>query len=196
MLEVVVSAAISSIVLFASVTMFMGVMGAWARGESTMDGENDTRQAMRVISDELREAMWVLVDADGMGLTYRKPAKDVNGEFLIPVTWDGFDRRIYYENGILYLEKQAGERRPICRNVLTRDPYMLHSNMVEARREQSAVAPTAAPQYQIFEPNSTSITTEVTVMIVTGQSGGQVGETVRSRKRESIALRNVPELIK
>lgn len=188
------SAAISSIVLFASLTIFMGVMGSWARGESLMDGEDDARQAMRVISDELREAMWVSVDADGMGVTYRKPSKDASGDFVIPVVWDGLDRRIELDGSQIILEESATKSRAIARNVLTVDPFAGKAHISDAVRVQGNNV--TGPAYRIFTPNSGSVISEITVMVVCGSHGGQAGEVVRARKREVIALRNVPELIK
>lgn len=193
--EVVVGSVVSVIVLTSAVTMFIGVAAAWARGEGMMSGENDTRQAVAIVADELREAIYVNVDADGMGLTYRKPKKATNGDFEIPIIWDGVDRRIFYNSNSLKLN-DGTRTRVIARNVLTTDPFMVHSTVYGAQRYNTSAGTEAAPAYKIFAANSGGLTSEVTVTLVAGSKGGKAGELVRSRKRERVALRNVPELIK
>lgn len=194
--EVIVGSVISFIVLTSTITLFIGVVGAWARGENMMDGENDTRQVMRVVSDELREAMWVSVDADGMGITYRKPRKDASGDFELPVTWDGVDRRFDLNGTNLELD-DGTTTRTIGRNVLSVDPFRLQTHMLDGKmRQEDPLVPEIAPAYRIFTAPATGLVSEVTVTVVTGNLGGQAGETNRSRKREHIVLRNVPQLIK
>lgn len=192
--EVIVSSVISSLVLSLAVSVFLMCIGSWARGESQMDGDGDTRKAMRSVAHELREAMWVSVDADGMGITFRHPRKDITGAFQTPVVWDGIDRRIFLDNSELVMTAGAGTRRRIATNVSEFDPFMGRSHAMDARREVGAVA--TYPRYRIFTPNAGALTTEVIVQIVTGAKGGQVDEVIRARKRERIVLRNVPELIK
>jgi hypothetical protein len=197
LVEVVVSSIVSFIVLSSAVALFLGVIGAWARGESMMDGDNDTRQVVRIISDELREAMWVSVDADGMGITYRKPLKDASGDFDIPVVWDGIDRRIELNGSELEID-DGGTTRTIGRNVLSVDPFRLNAHALDSKRYvQDPLAPVpVAPSYRIFVGPATGLVSEVTVTIVTGSRGGQSAESVRAKKRERVVLRNVPQLIK
>ncbi|MBA4292363.1 hypothetical protein C0431_05280 [bacterium] len=197
LVEVVVSSIVSFIVLSSAVALFLGVIGAWARGESMMDGDNDTRQVVRIISDELREAMWVSVDADGMGITYRKPLKDASGDFDIPVVWDGIDRRIELNGSELEID-DGGTTRTIGRNVLSVDPFRLNAHALDSKRYvQDPLAPVPeAPSYRIFVGPATGLVSEVTVTIVTGSRGGQSAESVRAKKRERVVLRNVPQLIK
>lgn len=197
LVEVVVGSIISFIVLSSAVALFLGVIGAWARGESMMDGDNDTRQIVRIASDELREAMWVSVDADGMGITYRKPRKDASGDFEIPVVWDGIDRRMELNGANLEID-DGGSVRTIGRNVLSVDPFRLGTHALDSKRfVEDPLNPTAAPPaYRIFEGPATGLVSEVTVTIVTGSRGGQAAESVRAKKRERVVLRNVPQLIK
>lgn len=197
LVEVVVGSIISFIVLSSAVALFLGVIGAWARGESMMDGDNDTRQIVRIASDELREAMWVSVDADGMGITYRKPKKDASGDFEIPVVWDGIDRRMELNGANLEID-DGGSVRTIGRNVLSVDPFRLGTHALDSKRYvEDPLNPTAAPPaYRIFEGPATGLVSEVTVTIVTGSRGGQTAESVRAKKRERVVLRNVPQLIK
>lgn len=194
LVEVIVSSVISTIVLSMAVSVFLMVMASWARGENLMDGENDTRQVVRLVSDELREAMWVSVDADGRGLSYRRPQKDASGEFSLPVVWDGVTRRIFWNNGRLILRGDGGVERVVGSNILTVDPFRLEAHANAGRRGNAANV--GAPAYRIFTANNSTLTTEVTVMVVTGSRGANGSEQVRARKREVVVLRNVPELIK
>lgn len=194
--EVVVGSVISTIVLTSALSLFIACAGAWARGENLMDGENDTRQAVRVISDELRQAMLVTIDADGRGITYRHPNKDVNGNFSVPVVWDGVSRRIYLNGTNLILRGNGGIERVVARNVLTVDPFMLSTTTVQRKMRNTSQGVEVAPSYRIFTPSSAGLINEVIVQIVTGTKGGRVGESLRTRKRERVVLRNVPELIK
>ncbi|MBL8067973.1 MAG: prepilin-type N-terminal cleavage/methylation domain-containing protein [Armatimonadetes bacterium] len=193
--EVVVGSVISTIVITAAVTMFIGVAAAWARGEGMIDGDSYTRQAVSIAADELREAIYVNVDADGMGVTYRKPKKDASGNFEVPIVWDGIDRRLFVSGGKLKLN-DGTNTRTIAKNVLTKDPFMLHSTVYGSQRYNTSYGEEEAPAYRVFVPNAGGLVSEVTVTVVTGSKGGKPGETVRSRKRERVVLRNVPELIK
>ncbi len=195
-MEVIVGSAISFIVLTSALTLFIACVAAWGRGETMMDGENDTRQAIRTISDELRQAMWVSLDGDGMGITYRLPDKDSGtGDYKVPVVWDGVDRRIFKDGDKLILQGAGGVKRTIARNVLAVDPFMLSTHHNLKKRKLGSVTE-AAPSYKIFTTNTTGIVSEVTVKVVTGKQGGATDEWQRTRKREKIVLRNVPELIK
>lgn len=196
LVEVIVGSAISFIVLTSALTLFIACVAAWGRGETMMDGENDTRQAIRQISDELRQAMWVSIDGDGMGITYRLPQKDaITGDYSVPVVWDGVDRRIYKDGTDLILVGSGGIKRTIARNVLAVDPFMLGTHQYQKKRIKGSV-PEVAPSYKIFTTNTAGIISVVTVKIVTGKQGGATDEWQRTRKRERVVLRNVPELIK
>ena len=192
--EVTVSAALGTMTIFAAVSVFLMNSASWARGEGRIDSETNVRQAVRIVSDELREAMNVTVDNDGQGLTYRKPKKDGNGDFEIPVTWDGIDRRIELSGTNLVLTEGANTSRIIARNVMTQDPFMDGDHAISSSIS-SVASSNDWTDYQIFVPNTGAVTTEVMVKLVIGTTGGQAGEYVRARKREIVALRNVPELI-
>jgi len=174
--EVVISAGISTVVLFSAVSLFLSGAGTWARGQGKIDAETQSRQAVRVISDALREAMWVSVDGDGMGVTYRLPRKTVDGAFEVPIIWDGIDRRIELDGERILLTDDEGTR-PICRHIRLTDPA-----------STSGTAP-----YQIFTPGPGAITRRLVVQVVTETNGAR-SEYVTGRKRETVFLRNIPEL--
>jgi len=193
--EVVVTSVVSAVVLTSVVTLFITVIAAWARGETTMGTEGDTQEVVSKVADELREAMWVSVDADGYGLTYRKPRKTVAGDFEIPVVWDGYDRRIYLTGTDLKIFDGTTTRN-LSTNVLKNDPFRLGTHMNQKKKSNQTVTAEGAPTYKIFVPNSASLVSEVTVTVVTGAKGGRPGEWARAKKRDRVVLRNVPELIK
>lgn len=167
----------STIVIFASLACFLQGASSWAKGQSHMTVEDQSRRSVRIISDELREAMSVFVDADGMGLTYRKPKLDAEGNFVTPVIWDGVTRRIYCSSGKIYLGP-SGQERIVCRDVITTDPKLVGN-----------------PPYKTFVPAAGSITRAVDVKVVTSTNSGVDATKTISRKRETIFLRNVPELV-
>ncbi len=193
--EVVVTSVISVVILTSVVTLFITVAAAWARGETTMETEGETAEIVSKVADELHEAMWVSVDADGYGLTYRKPKKQVSGDFEIPVVWDGIDRRIYLDSTDLKIF-DGTNTRILSKNVLKNDPFRLGTHMSQKRKSSQTVVAEGAPTYKIFVPNSTALVSEVTVTVVTGAKGGRPGEWARAKKRDRVLLRNVPELIK
>lgn len=76
LMEVLVASLLTVMVLGTTVmAMVMGTSN-WIRGTAGGVSSNSAQRAVRVISDQLREAMSVAVDGDGQGLTYVMPAKD------------------------------------------------------------------------------------------------------------------------
>jgi Tfp pilus assembly protein PilW len=193
MVEVIVGSVISVIVLSSAVTLFISVVGAWARGETMMEGENDTREVVRVMSMELREAMWLSIDTDGMGVTYRKPRKTASGDFEIPTVWDGVDRRMFLDGSTLKI-RDASNTRILAKGVMATDPFRTVAHAMQAKKTTDTMP--VAPLYRIFEAPNVGIVSEVTITLVTSGRGANGGETVRAKKRETITLRNIPELIK
>lgn len=175
LVEVVVASSISIVALFSATAVFLAGMSSWATGQGRIDAETNSQRAIRTIANELRQAMSVFPASDGMSVEYRMPQIDVNGDYVIPIMWDGVDREIYYENGEILISED-GVSRVICRNVVTKD-FRADGN----------------PDYKIFTPAPGSITRQLTIQIVT-QTNGARDELVVGRKRETIFLRNIPEL--
>lgn len=178
LVEVVTGAAMTTLVLFGTTATMIAGMNSWARGQGKIDADSQSQKAMRIISMELRQAMSVTVDANGLGLTYRLPTQDVNGDYIIPVTWDNVVRRIEHYGGTIRIVT-AGSPRTICRNVILTDPN----------------SSGGAASYKIFTPGSGAITRQLIVMIATKTNGAKT-ENVTGRIRESIYLRNIPSLTK
>lgn len=175
LVEVLIAAGISTLALFSATTVFLAGMSNWAKGQGQIDAETNSQRAVRTIANELRQAMSVFPASDGMSVQYRMPQLDVNGDYVIPVVWDGVDRSIYYQNGEIKIE-EGGVARVICRNVVTHDYRAVNE-----------------PAYKIFTPAPGSITRQITIQVVTRTNGAR-DEMVVGRKRETIYLRNIPEL--
>lgn len=175
-LEVLTAASISTIVLFASILAFLSGMGSWAKGSARIAAESRSQQAIRAISQQLREAMSVTVDEDGRGLSYRFPRTDSSGNYIVPAEWDGVERRIEYQSGAISIVV-GGTRHTVCRGVILEDPLRGPGDKA----------------YKIFTKGPGTITRQVTVQIVAQHSGKNNGYE-RSRIRETIYLRNIPAI--
>lgn len=172
--EVVVASALSTIVIFGALSVYLNGMKGWLRGAEMLNASISARQATRIASDQLREAMSVTVDADGKGLTYRLPVKDVNGDFTQPLTWDGITRRLYVSGGNLRVQAGASDRI-VARNIQTSDTGGTNA------------------AYVMFTPGAGSITRQVTVQFTVKANNDAKFKAI-SRNREVVYLRNIPEL--
>jgi hypothetical protein len=173
MLEVLTAATLTVGVLFAAVSALLFGSGSWLRGMGRISAEGEAKRAVTSVCQTLREAMAVTVDANGMGLSYRYPVRDSGGRYILPPTWDGVVRRIAVESGNLVL-REGGASRVLCRNL---DP----------------IDPKTGNPYRVFTAPSGAIVREVTVQIVTRRDGRYANEA-RGRVRETVFLRNVPQL--
>lgn len=172
-IETITAAGIGVLAIGTSIAVFTEGMGSWTRGQLRVEAETQSRQLARVISDRVREAMEVTIDGNGQGLTYRVPARDVNGIFTVPLQWDGVVRRVFHTNGTVFLQEGASTRA-IGRNVILTDPGQ-----------------TGSPSYQLFTPEGPGFVRRLAIKIVTRQQDAN-GRTYLGRKREWIALRNAP----
>jgi len=173
--EVALAASVSVLVITGAIGTFLMSTKTWLQGESVIDAGNNANQAIRTISKIMREAMSVTVDSNGLGLSYRMPIKDSGGNYVMPITWDGVSRRI--EMNGTSLQVTGDGTRIICKGIQLTDP-------------SSAGGTTP---YTIFTAGSGSITRSLTIMLVT-QRAGLNGKINTSRIRETIYLRNIPEL--
>lgn len=173
LMEVMTASMISTLVILGSVSIFLAGMTDWAKGTKRIDADTQSRQIVRGVTTELREAMSVFVDADGQGLSYRMPQTNTFGAFITPATWDGVERRIDLTNGKLYLNDGTNSRK-IGENIVTTDPE-------------------TGSTYKIFDPGPGTITRSLTVQVVTKRDNPQ-GDDHYSRKREELYLRNIPSL--
>lgn len=175
MVEVLVASVISFLVLAGAATALLFGMAGWARGQARIDSETQAQQAIRLVSKLLREAMVVNVDANGQGLTYRLPSKDGNGNFNLPATWDGVNRRIEVSGSDLNLVV-GGTTRNLASGVILTDPQAGNQ------------------AYRVFTPGAGTITRQLWMKLATSTMSGDRRKTMTSRGREMIYLRNIPQL--
>lgn len=174
MVEVSVAAVVGTMVLGTALTLFIAGAGMWVRGSEMVEAETQSRQAVRVISDQLRQAMVVTIETGGQGVTYRLPTRNpTTGIFNVPAVWDGVNRRMFHQGGNIILQEDAATR-VICRNVVLQDPDNGNAN------------------YTIFSGPPVALIREVTVRIVTRRT--RQGRSYLGRKRETVYLRNIPKL--
>jgi hypothetical protein len=176
LVEAMMAAVVTVATLTTSLLVYVVGMMGWYRGEGNINAEMGSHTALRVIANELRQAMSVSVDGNGLGLTYSLPAQDDTGTDLVPLQSDGVARRIELDGTTINMTAN-GATRKLCAGVILTDP----------------LSQNGASAYQVFTAGSGSTTRSVTVMIVT-QQPGYSGETLTARNRETIYVRNVPQV--
>jgi hypothetical protein len=173
LLEVVTGAGISAFTLIGGVGCFIAGMMSWLKGVGSMDAISKSQNSVKLISQQLREAMSVTLNADGTKVTYELPQKDVSGSYVLPLASDGVSRSFYVQNGNL-IQTTGGSSRTVTNNILSTDPATNST-------------------YQIFSANSGTVTRQVVITLVTSRQGFRNNWTP-SRSRESVYLRNIPQL--
>lgn len=176
LLEVITATGLSSMMLFGALSVFLHGSASWLRGTAKINVNEDAQGAVRAITQELREAMSVAVDGDGLGLSYRLPQVDGNGDYVVPAVWDGIERRIDLDDGRILLSADGADDKVLCRGVILTDP----------------LSGTSAT-YKTFTAGAGTITRQLTVMVVT-KANEYRKEDAKSRSRETVFLRNIPEL--
>ena len=176
LIEAVMASGITAVALTTALATYLVGMMAWYRGEGNIDAELSSHTAITTISNELRQAMAVAVDGNGLGLSYTLPAKDDTGTMVAPITSDGVTRRIELDGTTLNMYAN-GVARKLCSNVILTDP----------------LSTGGTGTYQVFTPGSGQTVRSITVMVVT-QRNGYESERVTSRNRETVYLRNIPQL--
>ncbi|RYG28531.1 hypothetical protein EON81_28345 [bacterium] len=170
--EVVLAAGISTMVLIAGVGLFLTGMRSWISGEANMDVSANSQRSLRFVSDELREAMSITVNTPTK-VTYVLPKRESDGTFTNPMVGDGITRTIQLTGTNLVLT--AGSvSRVVARSVLAREP-------------------SAASDYAIFTTPPGTVSRSLTLKLV-ASTPGVGGQAVVERSRETVFLRNVPQL--
>ncbi len=176
LVEVMVASILGTLVIFGGISIYLSGMENWLRGSERIVAETQSRQAVRAISDQLRQAMAVAVAGDGVSLEFRLPEEDASGNFTVPATWDGVVRRIQYNAGDETIELVEGANtRVLARNVMPAD-----------------IGGTGAA-YDIFTAGPGAITRQLTIKVVT-QTNNDASVNALGRQRETIYLRNIPQL--
>lgn len=173
MAEIVVGAGISVITLVGGVGCFMAGMMSWMKGVGAMDSISKSQVTVKVIAQQLREAMSVSFSTDGNSVTYSLPLKDESGSYVLPLTSDGVTRQVALSNGSI-TQSIGSSTRTLTTNVLANDP-------------------STNAAYRIFNTNAGTVARQVIITVATSKQGFRNNWTP-SRSRESVYLRNVPQL--
>lgn len=179
-IELVVATGISVIVLGACVGIMCAGSASWATGLGHINADNSAQLAVRMIEKRLQEAMWVQVDPNGMGLSYQLPQTDDKGNYVLPLTWDGVNRRVQVENTNQLAFIDDNNSDVIAKGLIFTDP----------------LSPSGTTPYEIFTPNSGATTNQVTVEVATqsyGHKTNGASTKVAARERETVFLRNIPQ---
>ena len=172
--ELLTAAAVSVLALIGATSIMISGSAAWAKGMGKIGAETEAQMSVRVIAQQLREAMAVSVDSGGMGLTFKVPSKDANGNFSVPEVPDGVLHRIEAEGNSLVLIT-GNTKRVLSKDLIFTDP----------------VSNNGASAYKLFTPGSGLVTRQVTIEVATKRFGYKAN-TVSTRSRETIFLRNIP----
>lgn len=178
LVELLTASGVTTLVLLGSLSILFAGSASWAQGVGKIGAETDAQMSVRTVSEALSEAMSVTVDPNGMGLSYRVPLKDASGDFALPVTWDGVNRRIEVEGTKLAMI-DGGNKRIIASGLIFTDPVSVHGSK----------------PYELFTPGQGNVTRQVTIEVATKRLGFHA-KPLLSRSRETIFLRNIPVLTK
>lgn len=173
LLEVVTGASLSAFTLVGGVACFIAGMMSWLKGVGAMDSISKSQDSVKLMSQQLREAMTVSISTDSYTVTYSLPKKDESGSYILPLVTDGVTRQFSVSNGNL-TQTIGSTTRTVTKNVLTTDPATNST-------------------YSVFTANNGDITRQVIITLVTSKQGFRNNWTP-SRSRESVFLRNVPQL--
>jgi len=176
LMEVITAAMLTATVLVTSVAIFIYAYYSWIKGTAHVMAEADSALAIQAMDQQLREAILVSLDSNGNGITYELPATGSGGSYTVPQVWDNVTRRIALVGTNLVMSGSDGSSQVLARNIYPYDPL--------------AVGNTA---YTIFSAPSGQKITSLTVMIVTQQADGHQN-VITSRSRESVYLRNLPQV--
>jgi len=174
--EVVIGASLTTMVMGSLILAMVSGMGSWAKGQGKITSNMEVQSAVRLVTQELREAMFAEVEGSGMRINYRMP-KMTDGKFDMPVVWDGVSRSIYREDSGNLILKVGDSTRVIAKNVKTVDPW----------------SPGGTRNYKIFTAGSGTVLRKVDILIAV-ENYGKGGKKEWGRVRESVQLRNVPIL--
>lgn len=166
---------IGMLVILVSMGVFIFGSYSWMMGQAHIDAESSSENAVESIERQMRESILVTVDGDGNGVTFELPATNADGTYAIPLAWDGVTRRIQVTDGNIVMTGTDGTSRTLARGISEGDP--LNNNQ----------------PYQIFTPGPGQIPQSLTIMVATIQPDAS-NAPVESRSRETVFLRNVPQI--
>jgi hypothetical protein len=189
-IEFLVGLSISTAVIGGAASLMMATASSYKKGTSWVDTDGSTRQAIQLISNEVREAMKVEILNSGNKIKYRLAKVDGSGQQIYPLQWDGVERSFEYKDQKLY-HHEGSHSRVVARDIWTVDPYMARNSGKSHSMEtaSSLMASSSSKTYPIFSTTGTGSVRELTIMLVAGKDG-QRENVVLGRKRERVFLRN------
>ena len=173
LVETLTAVGISTITLLGGVACYLSGLMSWTKGEGAMTSLTSSQESVRFISKEIREATHVTINSAGTQLTYEVPVKNDDGSYALPLVSDSVSRLFKVENGSL-VQKIGTSTRTIATNVLSTDPN-------------------SGQSYKFFQSNDGAVAREIVILLVTSKPGYR-SNWEPSRVRETVYLRNVPQL--
>ena len=170
--EISIGAGISTMVLIAGVGTFFLGMRSWVKGQTAIDTLGASQMAVRNVSDELREAMEVTVTTDGKECAYKLPARSTDGAFVSPLAYDGIARKFSVTSSGDLRKYVGSNYRTIARGLTTQQ---------------------ASDTIRFFTSGTATVSRSVTVDFIAKKPSFR-GEYISNRARETVYLRNVPQL--
>ncbi len=160
--ETMIAVSLVTLLALGGLTLTVSAVQTWNVDIARGSMENDIATSMRMVTEELRPAVSVVVDPDGQGLTYWLPLQDDEGNIPLPLRSDGVGRRIFRSTGGDEL-RITGRSRPIARDL----------------------APAAeGDRLFTFRASNRAIVIVLTCRFSTGQ------QTLTTTKTEVVSLRN------
>lgn len=174
LVESVTGASITAMTLVGGVACFMAGMMSWTKGAATIDSMTKSQNAVKMMSQQLREAYKVTVSDDGKMVTFQLPSKNPDGSYVIPMVSDNQNRvfKVNDSNELVYINNSV--TTVVSKNVLATDPNTNSS-------------------YRVFTANSGTVSRQLVIQLVTTRQGFR-NNWQPNRSRESVYLRNIPQL--
>jgi type II secretory pathway pseudopilin PulG len=181
LIEMVVATGLSVMVLGVCLSILFAGSASWSTGLGNTAATSYAQNAVRTISKRLQEAMSVTVAANGQSLTYQLPQTDGQGNYLLPLAWDGVNRQILIQNNNQLVMVDGSQQEVVAYGVIFTDP----------------LSPHGTKPYVPFTPGVGTTTNQVTIEVATQAYAHDTygaSTTVASRERETIYLRNIPQI--
>lgn len=175
LIEVLTASTLGVLCVFGAVsTLLMGMTG-WAKGQGSISSNLDSQKSIRLVTSELKEAMEVTIDADGLGLTYKLPAADGTGLYSQPMTWDGVSRRMQY----------------VVSGSVGRIEMGPTTNLRVIATNVSNTNPGTGNTMRVFVPGDGAVVREITVRLTADNYGSSYSRE-KTLALETVFLRNIP----
>lgn len=174
LIESITGASITAMTLVGGVACFVSGMMSWTKGAATIDAMSKSQNAVKMMSQQLREAYKVTVSSDGKQVTFQLPSKNPDGSYVIPMVSDNVNRVFKVNTSNELVLTQGDSTIVISKNILATDP-----------------ATNAA--YRVFTANDGSVSRQLVIQLVTTRQGFR-NNWEPNRTRESVYLRNIPQL--